>query len=120
MRIRTHGIGNSLGSQVARARLMSVGGNKASAYFHKLEPDHTVEVAEGLDLNLIPADVLGVYSLATSPMVFTDGKLRRMSDGLNVLRESATGSNAWAVAATRTATGRPILAGDPHREDYTL
>ncbi|MGY4955674.1 penicillin acylase family protein [Streptomyces nigrescens] len=120
VRIRTHGIGGNLSSQVARARLMSVGGNKASTYFHKLEPDHMVQVPEGLDLSLIPADVLGVYSLATSPMVFADGKLRRMPDGRNVLRESATGSNAWAVAATRTATGRPILAGDPHREDYTL
>jgi penicillin amidase len=25
------------------------------------------------------------------------------------------GSNNWALAPTRTATGRPILAGDPHR-----
>jgi penicillin amidase len=25
------------------------------------------------------------------------------------------GSNNWAVAASRTATGRPLLAGDPHR-----
>src|SRR5262249_33959760 len=25
------------------------------------------------------------------------------------------GSNAWAVDGTRTASGRPILAGDPHR-----
>ena len=25
------------------------------------------------------------------------------------------GSNNWAVAAARTATGRPIVAGDPHR-----
>ncbi|MFD5393504.1 penicillin acylase family protein [Streptomyces sp. NPDC127097] len=120
VRIRTHGIGNNLNSQVARARLMSVGGNKASGYFRKLEPDHTVQVPEGLDLDLIPADVLGVYSLATSPMVFANGTLRRMSEGQNALRETATGSNAWAVAPTRTATGRPILAGDPHREDYTL
>src|SRR5258707_13574014 len=25
------------------------------------------------------------------------------------------GSNNWAVAPSRTATGRPLLAGDPHR-----
>ncbi|MFI2511870.1 penicillin acylase family protein [Streptomyces tubercidicus] len=120
VRIRTHGIGNSLTSQVARARLMSIGGNHASRYYRKLEPDHAVQVPEGLDLSLIPADVLAVYGLATSPMVFADGTLRRMSDGLNALRETATGSNAWAVAPARTATGRPILAGDPHRENYTL
>ena len=26
------------------------------------------------------------------------------------------GSNNWVIAASRTATGRPILANDPHRE----
>ena len=29
--------------------------------------------------------------------------------------ETGGGSNNWAVAPDRTATGRPILAGDPHR-----
>jgi penicillin amidase len=28
--------------------------------------------------------------------------------------EAAAGSNAWALAGTRTATGKPLLAGDPH------
>jgi penicillin G amidase len=35
--------------------------------------------------------------------------------GLNLLSDGAgRGSNAWVVAGTRTATGRPILANDPH------
>ena len=29
--------------------------------------------------------------------------------------ETGGGSNNWALAPSRTATGRPILAGDPHR-----
>ena len=28
---------------------------------------------------------------------------------------SGGGSNNWALGPTRTATGRPLLAGDPHR-----
>ncbi len=28
---------------------------------------------------------------------------------------AAEGSNNWVIAASRTATGRPILANDPHR-----
>jgi len=31
------------------------------------------------------------------------------------LVESAHGSNAWAIAGSRTASGHPLLAGDPHR-----
>ncbi|MFE5845892.1 penicillin acylase family protein [Streptomyces niveus] len=120
VRIRTHGIGNNLSSEVARARLVHAGGTQASAYFRKLEPRHTAQVPDGLDPSLIPADVTRVYSLATTPMVFANGTVQRLSQELNLLRETATGSNAWAVSPTRTATGRPILAGDPHRENYTL
>src|SRR5207237_8281638 len=32
------------------------------------------------------------------------------------LTANAIGSNNWTVAPSRTATGRPILANDPHRE----
>ena len=39
-----------------------------------------------------------------------------MPDGLEWLDETARpgGSNSWVVAGTRTATGRPLLASDPH------
>src|SRR6202789_2046545 len=30
--------------------------------------------------------------------------------------QSMEGSNNWVVAPSRTATGRPILANDPHRQ----
>ncbi|MFJ8083214.1 penicillin acylase family protein [Streptomyces sp. NPDC096205] len=118
--IRSHGIGNNLGSEVARARLMHLAGAQASACFRKLEPARTPTVPDGLELGLIPADVTRVYSLATAPMIFTNGTLRRLSDDTHLLRETTTGSNAWAVAPSRTETGRPILAGDPHRENYGL
>src|SRR5690606_15245375 len=29
--------------------------------------------------------------------------------------ETADGSNAWVIAPSHSATGRPILANDPHR-----
>ena len=30
-------------------------------------------------------------------------------------REFQPGSNAWAIAGTHTASGKPLLANDPHR-----
>ena len=30
--------------------------------------------------------------------------------------EVAPGSNAWAISGAHTASGKPILAGDPHLE----
>jgi penicillin amidase len=37
-----------------------------------------------------------------------------LTDDLDAERPRAVGSNGWAVAGTRTYSGRPLLAGDPH------
>ncbi len=44
--------------------------------------------------------------------------LRESIDALRMLsadEQTAGGSNNWALAPSQTTTGRPILAGDPHR-----
>ncbi|CAM3351162.1 penicillin acylase family protein [Kibdelosporangium persicum] len=114
VRIRTHAIGNNLGSEVSRAKLVCSGGPDVSRYFRKLEPEHTARVPDGLDPCAIPDDVIQVYNLATAPVTFANGRMETLPERLKTL----TGSNAWAVSPERTATGRPILAGDPHRENY--
>ncbi|GAA2071602.1 penicillin acylase family protein [Streptomyces albiaxialis] len=127
VRIRTHAIGSNLTGEIARAKLLRLGGEDADRYYKKLEPEHTVRVPEGLDLDLIPDDVADVFHLATAEMEFAEGTMRTANpakglsaEAASLLRETVTGSNAWAVAPRRTATGRPILAGDPHRENHAL
>jgi penicillin G amidase len=41
--------------------------------------------------------------------------LRTAETCINLVPELDDGSNSWAVAGWRTASGRPLLAGDPHR-----
>lgn len=41
--------------------------------------------------------------------------LRAARDDLAALPDSDGASNSWAVHGSRTATGAPLLAGDPHR-----
>ena len=36
-------------------------------------------------------------------------------EALNTLHETEGGSNSWVLSGSRTATGKPILAGDSHR-----
>jgi len=55
----------------------------------------------------------------TLPNLTTAGvpPLDRLGEELTLLRQlvgSGGGSNNWALAGNRTATGRPILASDPH------
>jgi len=53
--------------------------------------------------------------VGTTPFFLTFAANARLTpDATNVGGKSG-GSNAWAVAGSRTATGAPLLAGDPHR-----
>ena len=74
---------------------------------------------EGLDPCSVPEGVLDSYLLATSAV-----KFKRSGDQLALAQEPlearvrnlrSAGSNNWVVAPERSATGRPILADDPHR-----
>jgi len=123
VRIRSHGLTQNARSEVARALVLRDFGPKVEAVRSRLEPPWEVTVPEGLDLNLIPDDVLEVYDLATSGVEFTEGVPKTTSAnaaGYTALarrtQRGQEGSNNWVIAPDRTATGRPILANDPHRD----
>lgn len=58
--------------------------------------------------------------VAAPPSPPAEPAVERLASDLALLRgvagvaAGAVGSNAWALAPSRTATGRPILAADPH------
>jgi penicillin amidase len=87
----------------------------------KLEPEWTTRVPEGLDPCAVPKDVLADYDLATREVTFSAPERRTgLHDPDRFLAEAdaardAIGSNNWVISGSRTATGRPILANDPHR-----
>jgi penicillin amidase len=118
LRIRSHALVNNVTSEVARARTICAGGVQADALRRKLEPDHKVTVPAGLDPCSVPAGVLNDYVLATQPVSFAAlaGREEAPAELARVIDErSAEGSNNWTISLARTATGRPILANDPHR-----
>jgi penicillin amidase len=104
MRIRSHGVWQNLISEVERTFMICSGLSKQDRFRVKLEPDRTPVVPPGLDLCSLPETVLDDYLLAAYPQSFDSRQ---------------GGSNNWAVSGSRTASGRPILAGDPHRA-YTV
>ncbi|MCC7267863.1 MAG: penicillin acylase family protein [Caulobacteraceae bacterium] len=113
VRIRSHGLTRNAAAEVARARVVCLGGLEATRLQRKLEPDWTLKVPEGLDPCDVPEDVLADYGLATQGVRFErTAPLKIAAD----VPPDAIGSNNWTIAPSRTATGRPILANDPHRE----
>ena len=130
LRIRNHGLYRNVRSEVTRAQILREFGPEAEALRVLLEPGAELTVPAGLDLSLITAEVLGDYELATTPPDLSSSALssRGLSSGgprsggqgsggqgSGGRGPAAGGSNNWAVSARRAASGRPILANDPHR-----
>ncbi len=106
LRIRAHGLHVNLHNEVTRARMLHAFGADVERVRALLEPETELVVPEGIDLSLITADVLRTYDLATGATPTPMPSPGRAAGG---------GSNNWAVGGGRTASGRPILASDPHR-----
>lgn len=124
VRIRSHGLTRNVASEVKRSLVACAAGLDADRFRVKLEPAWTTKIPDGLDPCSVPKAVLAPYDLATRPVAFAapkDQKAALAHDPDKFLTEAdqqrdTIGSNNWVIAASRTATGRPILANDPHRE----
>lgn len=114
VRIRSHGLWRNVASEVKRAQLYCRFGPEADAARIRLTPDWTPKVPEGLDPCDIPENVLELYELAKAPVSFAPAESTRTWAAWGE-RLARSASNNWAVAPSRTTTGRPILANDPHR-----
>jgi penicillin amidase len=90
--------GNAL-SEVHRAHLVSLLGTAAVEELFPTDPPRRLDPVPGLDLKGIDASSLGAAREAYGPPPFPH----------------LTGSNDWVVSGKRTASGKPLLANDPHR-----
>ncbi|HSL21977.1 MAG TPA: penicillin acylase family protein [Vicinamibacterales bacterium] len=91
----------SAASEVRRAILAREVGAPRTVAFMPVDPPVAIEVPRGLDLADITPDVL---------------RLAREADATPVFQEPApVGSNNWVLSGARTASGKPLLANDPHR-----
>ncbi len=113
VRIRSHGLTRNLTQEFARSRVVCRAGLAADAVRAKLSPSWTTRVPEGLD-PCLPEDALEVFHLATENVRF-DRQSMQVARVANPSEETLEGSNNWVIAPSRTSTGRPILANDPHR-----
>ncbi|HVY88420.1 MAG TPA: penicillin acylase family protein, partial [Hyphomonadaceae bacterium] len=126
LRIRSHALVSNVTSEVARAKVVCAAGVEADKLRRKIDPpDHRMVVPKGLNACDIPKDVLKDYTLATKQVDFdtlAPGKVQKAEADtgtqLAALMEAQAneGSNNWTISPKRTATGRPILANDPHRQ----
>ena len=127
VRIRHHGLTLNLTGEIDRAEIYCKDGIEAPRVDwmrRALVPDITPTLATGLTPCDLPFEALRqAYAHATARPVFrAETTAVRSEAPIDLVLARATpddlaaqGSNNWAVAPARTATGRPILASDPHR-----
>ena len=121
VRIRSHALVSNLTSEVLRAVAACHGAAAEDTLRHQILPAHKVLMPAGLDPCVVTPAVLKDYLLGTTAVAFDGQKVvAEATDMESILaqheRITREGSNNWVVAADHSATGRPILANDPHRD----
>jgi penicillin G amidase len=86
--------------EVARARLIAEVGVEKARQLAPTDPPRQFSPAPGLDLASITPNIFKGYTAATRALKFTP---------------STTESNDWVVDGSLSASGKPLLANDPHR-----
>lgn len=89
----------NIGHEVVRSALIHRLGPEATAKLLPTDPPIDIESPAELDLANITTRILSSHTAAISSLSFQTGE----------------GSNNWVVNGTKSATGKPILANDPHR-----
>jgi len=122
LRIRSHALVRNALSEVLPAQVAARAGMEMDLVRRSIAPPWTPTVPDGLDLNDIPADVLNVFKLATVRIDFSPERMAAtLADAWKWTKVDdlgdvyAEGSNNWTISGNRSATGRPVLASDPHR-----
>ncbi|RYY47195.1 MAG: penicillin acylase family protein [Sphingomonadales bacterium] len=100
----------NVGDEIRRARLAALGLLELDEIIAPLRPAWTLRIPEGLDAAAVSEADLGVLRLGGLPF----GSLVPTVAPANPVERANAGSNAWTVGPERSATGRAILANDPH------
>ena len=88
-------------NEVQRARLVAAVGVEKARWLSPVDPPREYASPLGRDdLRAIDGRILAGYEAATKSLGF---------------RPAKSESNNWVVAGGRSASGKPLLASDPHR-----
>lgn len=126
VRVRGNGWVRNALSEVIRSNVIAAAGAEADLLRQGIEPHHDPLADPAGTVEPLPIECLDMLKLAAAPVTFSAERLvakkedaanwRKLTPLGEVVRQAAgQGSNNWAVHGSRTDSGRPILAGDPHR-----
>jgi penicillin amidase len=98
-RIAGLGVTHNLSLEIYRSLEIANFGEAVTEKFSPPDPFVHLSVPPGLDIKAITREILRDYDAAVGPPSLAEGQ----------------GSNNWVIDGTMSATGKPLLANDPHR-----
>ncbi len=102
--------------EIARARLVAAVGVEKARQLAPTDPARAYAPDRQLDLKDITKDILKGYQAATKAIQFTPaGKRAESEDAVSYFEPPSSASNNWVVDGSLSASGKPMLASDPHR-----
>jgi penicillin amidase len=109
---RHQGIRSNVTQELNMARAIAkVGEEKVRdlVWFHPNQPDLKIDAS--INTDLLFEDILAPYEAVNKDLTFNqkDFETEQMPEG----------SNNWIISGSRTASGLPIMANDPHRKIST-
>ena len=102
-------------TEVQRAQQAAARGLDALRAGAALDPPTTLALPEGLDLADITENVLALATGASESVAFPAALRQGLEQAPADVPTDEIGSNDWVVSGRHSATGRPLLANDPHR-----
>ncbi len=102
-------------TEVQRAQLAATRGLDLLRETAALDPPATVSVPDGLDLADITDEVLALTGGVSETVTFPDAARQGQGATSSDVALEEIGSNDWVVSGRHSATGKPLLANDPHR-----
>jgi penicillin G amidase len=102
-------------SEVQRAQQAAARGIERLQETASLDPQTTLTVPNGLDLADITDEVLALTNGVSETVTFPPALRQGQSPPQVEIPIEEIGSNDWVVSGRHSATGKPLLANDPHR-----
>jgi penicillin G amidase len=102
--------------EVFRSRMTATVGAALTAMLLPLDPPAAMTVPPGVDLSAVNSQLNTDLAYIGAPAKFGPPSMNTTAARLDWERAaSREGSNDWVIAGSKSATGKPVLANDPHR-----
>ena len=125
LRTTLTGVGGSLVSDLRLARRIAELGAEEANRRASPDPFYELVVPRGLDLSAITVEVLDAFSVGVErdfdvPLLpeyaALAARVERWASPLPPEHRDQIGSNNWVISGALSASGKPMVANDPHRQ----